>query len=94
MSYFTIEKHTHSVLFALAVHHNPYLLCRQEVDVQQFPLTVHERQESDSDVVVSVEVGARTAIVVAVVLHGHQGREVSACVAQGNGALPAEALLP
>lgn len=62
--------------------------------MQQLPLAVHEWQESDSDVVVSVEVGARTAIVVAVVLHGHQGRKVAPCVAQGDGTLPAETLLP
>lgn len=79
-----------------SVHPNvrPYLLCRQEVDVQQLPLAIHERQESDSDIIVRVEVGARTTIVVAVVLHSHQGREVSPCVTQGYGALPAETLLP
>ncbi len=73
---------------------SPYLLCRQEVNVQQLPLAVHQWQESDRDVVVSIEVGARTTIVVAVVLHGHQGREVAPRVAQGDGALPAETLLP
>lgn len=62
--------------------------------MQQLPLAVHQRQESDRDVVVSIEVGARTAIVVAVVLHGHQGREVAPRVAQGDRALPAETLLP
>lgn len=69
-------------------------MCRQEVNMQQLPFAVHQWQESDCDIVVSIEVGARTAIVVAVVLHSHQGREVTPCVAQGNGALPAEALLP
>lgn len=62
--------------------------------MQQLPFAVHQWQESDCDIVVSIEVGTRTAIVVAVVLHSHQGREVTPCVAQGNGALPAEALLP
>lgn len=71
-----------------------YLLCRQEVDVQQLPLTIHEWQESDGDVVVSVQVGASAPVVIAVVLHGHQGGEVAPCVAQGDGALPTEALLP
>ncbi|TNN73828.1 hypothetical protein EYF80_015845 [Liparis tanakae] len=71
-----------------------HLLRGQEVDVQQLPLAVHQRQESDGDVVVGVEVGAGAAVVVAVVLHGHQGREVAPRVAQGDGALPAEALLP
>lgn len=64
------------------------------MDVQQLPLAIHERQESDGDVVVGVQVGARAPVVVAVVLHGHQGREVASRVAQGDGALPAEALLP
>lgn len=72
----------------------PYLLCRQKVDVQQLPLAINEWQESDSDVVICIKVGAGTAIVVTVVLHGHQGREVASRVAQGDGALPAEALLP
>lgn len=62
--------------------------------MQQLPLAVHQRQERNRHIVVSIEVGARTAIVVAVVLHGHQGREVAPRVAQGDGALPAETLLP
>lgn len=71
-----------------------YLLCRQEVNVQQLPLTVHQWQESDGDVVVRIQVGASTSIVVAIVLHGHQGREVAPSVAQGDGTLPAETLFP
>lgn len=72
-----------------------YFLRREEVDVQQLAVAVDERQEGDGDVVVRVEVGARAAIVaVAVVLHGHQGREVAARVAERDGALPAEALFP
>lgn len=71
-----------------------YLLCRQEVDVQQLPLTVHKGQKSDSDIIIGIEIGACTAIVVAVVLHGHQGRKVAPRVAQGDRALPAETLLP
>lgn len=78
----------------LKLYIGPHLLCRQEVNVQQLPLAVHQRQESDRDVIVSVKVGARTSIVVAVVLHGHQGREVSPRVAEGDGAFPAETLLP
>ena len=62
--------------------------------VQQFSLAVHQRQEGYGDVIVSVEVGACAEIVVAVILHGDQGREVSACVTQGDGTLPTEALLP
>lgn len=62
--------------------------------MQQLPLAVHQWQESDRDIIVSIEVGARTAIVVAVVLHGHQGREVAPRVAQCDGAFPAETLLP
>lgn len=71
-----------------------HLLCRQEVNVQELPLAVHQWQKGDRDVIVRIEVGACTAIVVTIVLHGHQSREVSPCVAQGDGALPAEALLP
>lgn len=71
-----------------------HFLRREEVDVQQLPLTVHQRQECDSYIVVCVEVGARASIVKAVVLHGDQSREVAARVSQSDGALPAETLLP
>lgn len=50
-----------------------YLLCRQEVNVQQFPLTVDQWQQSDRDVIISIEVCTSTTIVIAVVFHGHQG---------------------
>ena len=71
-----------------------YFLRWEEVDVKQLPLAVDQRQEGDGHVVVRVEVGARAAIVEAVVLHGHERREVATSVAQGDGALPAETLLP
>lgn len=64
------------------------------MDVQQLSLAVNQRQESDSDIIVGVQVGARTSIIVAIVLHGNQGRKVSTRVTQGYGALPAETLLP
>lgn len=73
---------------------NSYLLGRQEVYVQQFPLTVNQWQEGDRDVIVSIQVCTCAAVVIAVVLHGHQSWEVAPRVAQGDGALPAEALLP
>lgn len=62
--------------------------------MKQLPLAVDQRQEGDGHVVVRVEVGARAAVVEAVVLHGHQGREVAPRVTQSDGALPAETLLP
>lgn len=62
--------------------------------MQQLPLAVDQGQERDCDIVICVEVGARTTIVVSIVLHGHQSGKVSPCVAQGDGALPAETLLP
>ncbi len=71
-----------------------YLLCWQEVDLQQLPLTVHQRQEGHGDVVVSVEVGACAAIIVAVAFHANQSREVTPRVTESDGTLPAEALFP
>ena len=64
------------------------------MNVKQLPLAVDQRQERDRYVVVCVEVGARAAIVEAVILHGHQRWEVAPRVAQSDGALPAETLLP
>lgn len=64
------------------------------MNVKQFPLAVDQWQERDGHVIVCVEVGACAAIVKAVVLHGHQSGEVTPCVAQSDGALPAETLLP
>ncbi len=64
------------------------------MNVQQLSFAVNQRQESDRDIVVCVQVGARASIIVAIVLHGNQGRKVSTRITQGDRALPAETLLP
>lgn len=70
-----VNKHNVGGLVQVQKHYiggAPYFLRREEVNVKQFPLAVHQRQERHRHVVVCVEVGARAAIVKAVILHGHQ----------------------
>ena len=55
---------------------------------------VHQGQVGNLLIRGIVNVGPGPYWDVSVHLHGNQGGEVAPCVAQGNGALPAEAALP